>query len=71
MTLSLPPYLFILYVDVLSSLIHREIAIGSHHGLKVACRAPQISHLLLADDSLMFSKGNTHEADVILNILLT
>ncbi|XP_058783087.1 uncharacterized protein LOC131657739 [Vicia villosa] len=39
------------------------------HGVKVARKAPTISHLFFADDSLIFSRANENEADIILKIL--
>ncbi|PNY05587.1 ribonuclease H [Trifolium pratense] len=65
----LSPYLFILCSDVLSGLIRKEEISKNIHGIKVARIAPQLSHLLFADDSLLFSRVATHEVGKILNIL--
>ncbi|MCI43594.1 ribonuclease H protein, partial [Trifolium medium] len=35
------------------------------HGLQVARDAPKITHLLFADDSLLFARANQKEADSI------
>jgi hypothetical protein len=53
----LSPYLFIICADVLSGLISRAQSNLSIHGVKIAHRAPEISHLLFADDSLFFLQG--------------
>lgn len=40
-----------------------------HKGIKVARTAPLISHMLFADDSYIFSKGNMASADSVLKLL--
>jgi exonuclease III/ribonuclease HI len=67
----LSPYLFILCADVLSGLLHKAVSLKEIHGIKVARTAPLLSHLLFADDSLLFTRANTHEANKILSILAT
>lgn len=57
--------------DVFSGLIHREATKNSTHGLKVAWSAPQVSHLLFADDSLLFTRENASEGQKILQVLAT
>ena len=65
----LSPYLFILCADVLSGLLSKEAILNNIHGIQVARQAPKISHLLFADDSLLFARANTVEAERILKIL--
>jgi hypothetical protein len=66
----LSPYLFIICADVLSGLISRAQSNLSIHGVKIAPRAPEISHLLFADDSLFFCRANIEEITT-LNSLIT
>jgi len=63
------PYLFILYVDVLSGLLHKEAKSDKIHDIKIARRTPQISHLFFVDDSLLFDRANLNEANSILKVL--
>ncbi|MCH84712.1 hypothetical protein A2U01_0005547, partial [Trifolium medium] len=67
----LSPYLFILCADVLSGLISK--AQNSHliHGVKIAHGAPEISHLLFADDSLIFCRATTEEVSTIHEVIQT
>jgi hypothetical protein len=67
----LSPFLFILGADILSRLIVREENLGLLHGIKMARTCPPISHLLFADDVIVFSKANSFEARVILKCLTT
>ncbi|MCH80381.1 hypothetical protein A2U01_0001148, partial [Trifolium medium] len=57
----LSPYLFIICVDVLSALISKAQNNKFIHGVKVAPRAPEITHLFFADDSLMFCRATKDE----------
>ena len=68
---SLSPFFFILGLEILSRLIEKEENLGLLHGIKMASSCPFISHLLFADDVLIFSKANVNEAGVILNCLST
>jgi hypothetical protein len=67
----LSPYLFILCADVLSGLLKKAVGENKIHGIKIARSAPQISHLLFADDSLLFARANLEEANSILHVLST
>jgi hypothetical protein len=65
------PFLFILGAEILSRLIEREESLGLLHGIKMARMCPPISHILFADDVIIFSKANASEAGVILKWLRT
>lgn len=65
----LSPFLFILASEVLSRLILAAEGTGFLHGVKVSRSAPSISHLLFADDIMIFSRANRQEVAVIGEIL--
>lgn len=65
----LSPYIFIICAEVLSGLISESQEKGLIHGISMATNAPNITHLLYADDSLLFCKASPKEALVIHNIL--
>lgn len=64
------PYLFILGLEGLSSMISMAERQGSIHGVKVCPRAPPISHLFFADDSFLFCRANHTEAQYVRSILI-
>jgi hypothetical protein len=41
----------------------------SIHGVKIAPRAPEITHLLFVDDSLLFCRANEEETHQIKDII--
>lgn len=57
----LSPYLFIIVADVLSNLLSRSLR--NHHflGLKISRLCPTLSHLLFADDMILFLKAEAGE----------
>ncbi|GLT68149.1 hypothetical protein SLA2020_404070 [Shorea laevis] len=67
----LSPFLFILGSDILSRLIFKEEQKGLLHGIKISSRCPSISHLLFADDVMIFSRANSREATSIMSCLST
>ncbi|XP_026378357.1 uncharacterized protein LOC113272774 [Papaver somniferum] len=67
----LSPYLFLFCMEsLLRNLLHTE-EIGLIHGMKICKAAPSISHLLFADDCMIFYKANTIEAQNIMQLLQT
>ena len=65
----LSPYLFLLCAEGLTCMLK---AIGPQYisrGIRVSQRAPWISHLLFADDCLIFSQADRRNADRIAQIL--
>lgn len=65
----LSPYLFILCAEGLSSLLRGENRRGTLHGCRVGGRAPSISHLFFADDSLLFCQATREECSTLKSTL--
>ena len=67
----LSPYLFLLVADGLSILFNKGIDSSDLSPLKITRRAPGISHLLFADDTLLFFKATGQQANTIKQIIKT
>ena len=65
----LSPYLFILCAKNLSSLIRKSKRDGRILGVRCCRGSPLISHLLFADDSIMFSKASIESGACLKDIL--
>ena len=63
------PYLFLFVADGLSRLIQSKVETGELQELKICRQSPGISHLLFADESLLFFKANSDQANKVKNIL--
>ena len=59
-------YLFLSCAEGFSSLIKQAIEKGDLHGIKVSRGAPQISHLLFVDNSIVFKRANERESCITL-----
>ncbi|XP_060973692.1 uncharacterized protein LOC133038980 [Cannabis sativa] len=66
---SLSPFLFLLCQEVLSKLISREEEGGGIHGIKIAYSAPPVSHLMFADDTILFARANESEAKKLIDCI--
>ena len=67
----LSPYLFLFVADGLSALIKRKTNSGALEELKICRNAPGISHLLFADDTLLFFKATAEQATEVKDVLET
>jgi hypothetical protein len=65
----LSPYIFLLVADGLSVLLKHFEQQGRLEGLRVSHRAPSITHLLFADDSLLFFRANAVQAQNVKDAL--
>ena len=65
----LSPYLFLSCAEGLSAMIKKAMERGKMEGISIYRRGPRISHLFLADDSIMFYKASTEECNALQRIL--
>jgi len=65
----LSPYLYLICTEGLSALIQDATTIKCLHSVKVCRSAPSITHLIFADDSVLFTRANLPEAQEVLSIL--
>lgn len=61
------PYLFLLVVDVLSRMIDLAVQRNLLRGFQIS--SPRLSHLLFADDNILFGEVTIQEAYQLRNIL--
>lgn len=54
----LSPFLFLFVADALSALVHKSVEEEGQKGVTICRRAPTITHLLFADDSLLFLEAS-------------
>ncbi|KAG7541208.1 Reverse transcriptase zinc-binding domain [Arabidopsis thaliana x Arabidopsis arenosa] len=62
------PYLFILVMEVLSKLLDAAASNG-HFRLHPLCSSPRVTHLLFADDLLVFNDGARHSLSGIAEVM--
>jgi len=63
------PYLFLLCAEGLSAMLRRKASLWKIKGISVCRKAPQISHLLFADDCIIFCKATKEEGNRVMKIL--
>ncbi|XP_057791239.1 uncharacterized protein LOC131008372 [Salvia miltiorrhiza] len=63
------PFLFLFYAEALSGLLRQAETHELLHGARLCRTAPRVSHLLFADDCIVFARANTSEIEVISDIL--
>ena len=67
----LSPYLFLLCVEGFTSLLEKAELDGYIRGAFICRRAPRISNLMFADDSIIFCRATSGEVGVINEVLQT
>ena len=65
----LSPYMFLLCAEGFTSLLAKAEMENQIHGVSICRRAPSITHLLFADDSLLFCQAKQDEVKVIMDTL--
>jgi hypothetical protein len=65
------PYLFVLCMDKLSHLIMHAINVGDWRGIKAGRNGPMVSHLMFADDLLLFGEASENQMNCVMQILDT
>jgi hypothetical protein len=67
----LSPYLFLICAEGLSAMLHEAERKGSLKGIKLCKRAPSVTHLLFADDSLLLIEADRNSMQEVNRILST
>ena len=65
----LSPFLFLLCTEGLHGLITQSTLRGDIHGFSMSRRSPSLTHLLFANDSLLFCKSNAEECQKVIEVL--
>ena len=63
------PYLFLICAEGLSAMLKKEESEGHIKGVAVCRGAPRVSHLLFADDSIIFCRALITECERVLKVL--
>ena len=67
----LSPYLFLLCTEGFYGLLRKAEENGDIRGVSICRSAPKLTHLLFANDSLIFCRAKINECEKLLEILAT
>lgn len=62
---QISPLIFVLCIERLSQLISSKVVCGEWRGMKLSKDGPTISHLLLADDMVLFGEATIQQAKIM------
>ncbi len=65
----LSPFLFLMCAEGLSALLRKAEPMNLLKGVEVCRGGPRVSHLMFADDCLLFFRANSQECLEVLNVL--
>lgn len=65
------PALFTILSDLLSRMLAEAVQLGKLMGVKISRNSPSVSHLMYADDLVLYVKATEREATVVRTILQT
>uniref|UniRef100_A0A803QQJ3 Reverse transcriptase domain-containing protein n=1 Tax=Cannabis sativa TaxID=3483 RepID=A0A803QQJ3_CANSA len=65
----LSPFIFLLCQEVLSKIIQKHERENKTHGIQIARAAIPISHLMFADDTILFARANKEEAKNLMDCI--
>ena len=58
----LSPYLFLIYAEGLSALLHNVVQQKKLKGVVASAKGPKVSHLFFANDSIIFGRATREDA---------
>lgn len=59
------PYLFLFCAETLLALIRKNEENGALHGARICCRAPVVSRLFFADDTIIFGRASETKLECV------
>lgn len=65
----LSPFLFLFVADALSTLLNKSMVVDGLAPVVICRNAPAISHLLFADDSLLFFRASVDQVTIVKDVL--
>lgn len=68
---SLSPYIFVICMERLSHIIRKAVSDGEWKGVRLSRQGPILSHLLFADDMILFTEATESQVHIVKKCLET